>query len=71
MKYALTGNSQGESVAVPDYALSVTIRTILVAAAGLVGSHSVEIRLDRVRNLLIGGLATAAFNKGWSWREEH
>jgi Fusaric acid resistance protein-like len=62
-------------VAVPNYALSVTIRTILVAAAGLVGSHSVEIGLDRVRNLLIGGLigglATAAFNKWWSWREEH
>jgi uncharacterized membrane protein YccC len=59
-------------VAVPNYALSITMRAALVAAGGLVASHSLEIGLDRVRNLLTGGLigylTTAVLNAWWRWR---
>jgi hypothetical protein len=54
-------------VGIPNYALAITTRAALVTAAGLVASHGVEIGLERVRNLLVGGLigylATAALNE--------
>jgi len=56
-------------VGIPNYGLAITTRAALVTAAGLVASHGAEIGLERVRNLLIGGLigylATAALNAWW------
>lgn len=60
-------------VGIPNYGLAITTRAALVTAAGLVASHGAEIGLERVRNLLIGGLigylATAALNAWWRWRQ--
>jgi hypothetical protein len=62
-------------IAVPNYALSVAMRAALVAAAGRAASNGIEIGMDRVCNLLLGGLigyvATAGLNGWWLWRQQH
>jgi hypothetical protein len=61
-------------VGIPNYALAITTRAALVTAAGLVASHGVEIGLERVRKLLVGGLigylATAALNAWWRCKDK-